>query len=298
MRNKFRTTLTLSVEAARLARVFTGGASNIIDATGQNVRNPLRDQLHWELTQANIAFYDPQVHPSTHGESYSFEKHGPIEQAAREAALPLYEMSPLTFCGVTAFEIAMDHQSRRKAMVVWFSNGVEGSIDWPAHDDQGNPRFTPLGLDNPAVQQVHLQQMVRNANSVRRYFLEFARQVGLPVTFEETDTAPRGAIWISESKMHVVEMLQALSAHLRGEKVSVHFDGVETSKPIMNVDPSALTNGKARKYLAHYIDEGNALRREICQLLSVNVMTRVVFTSQAAVDAVFEQLDLADAKSR
>lgn len=294
---KFRTTMTLTLEAAQLARVFAGGASNMIDAQGQNARNPLRDPVHKALSKANIAFYDPQVHPDTHGETYQYEKHGPIEQAARAAALPVYEVSPITFCGVTSMEIAMDHLNSKKSMVVWFSNGVMGSIDWPAHDDQGFPLFTPLGLNDLKVQLVHLQQMVRNANSVRRYFLEFARQVGLPVTFEATGYAPRNAVRISQSEMHVVDMLQVLCAHLRGEKVAIHFYGPETTKPVMDVDPALLSGGKARRYLSQYIDEGNAMRREVCKLLSVNVRTRVVFTDQAAIDAVFELLELEDVRA-
>ena len=106
----------------RMPLVFTGGACNIQDVAGP-VRNPGRDRLHAWLDEQGRSYFDPQIHPTTHGREYLWGIDGPQEKKAREEAeLRVYEITATTISAVTMLEILDDaHRGRRS--VVWFNHG-------------------------------------------------------------------------------------------------------------------------------------------------------------------------------
>ncbi len=105
-----------------LARVFTGGACNIQALEGA-IRNPGRDPLHAWLNEQGVGYYDPQIHPTTHGRDYIWGIDGPQEKKAREqAALRVYEITATTISAVTMLEI-MDDARRGLKSLVWFNDG-------------------------------------------------------------------------------------------------------------------------------------------------------------------------------
>ncbi len=112
--------------------LFTGGASNIQDTNGP-IRNPGRDPLAAWLDEQGWSYFEPQIHPSTHGREYVWGIDGPQEKKARELAkLRVYEITATTIAAVTMFEI-MDDARRGRSSIVWFN---EGRI------------FAPIGLGN------------------------------------------------------------------------------------------------------------------------------------------------------
>lgn len=103
-------------------RLFTGGACNIQDVDGP-VRNPGRDRLHAWLDEQGISYFDPQIHPTTHGRDYLWGLDGPQEKKAREEAeLRVYEITAKTISSVTMLEI-MDDARRGRRSIVWFNDG-------------------------------------------------------------------------------------------------------------------------------------------------------------------------------
>ncbi len=114
-------TSEMMAEGARPV-LFTGGACNIEDVGGA-VRNPGRDRLHAWLDEEGHSYFDPQIHPSTHGRDYLWGIDGPQEKKAREAAdLRVYEISAKTISAMTMVEI-MDDVRRGRRTVVWFNDG-------------------------------------------------------------------------------------------------------------------------------------------------------------------------------
>lgn len=105
-----------------LPRVFTGGACNIQALEGA-IRNPGRDPLHAWLDEQGVSYFDPQIHPSTHGRDYIWGIDGPQEKRAREdAELRVYELTSTTISAVSMLEI-MDDARRGRRAVVWFNGG-------------------------------------------------------------------------------------------------------------------------------------------------------------------------------
>lgn len=122
--------------------VFTGGACNILHPQG-NQRNPGRDELMGWLESQRVWFFDPQIHPSTHGRNYDYDIHGPGEKLAREKALvTVYELSPYSYGGVTIME-ALTDGCKGKQVIIWYSGGPD------SFDDKGRPLFTPLTTESP-----------------------------------------------------------------------------------------------------------------------------------------------------
>ena len=112
--------------------LFTGGACNIQDTSGP-VRNPGRDPLAAWLNQKGWSYFDPQIHPTTHGRGYEWEKDGPQEKRARELArLRVYEITATTISAVAMLEI-MDDARLGRDSIVWFNGGED---------------FAPIGLGN------------------------------------------------------------------------------------------------------------------------------------------------------
>ena len=56
----------------KTVQVFSGGACNIRDDQGRLLRNQERDAINDWLTEQGIKFFDPQIHPDTHGEEYVY----------------------------------------------------------------------------------------------------------------------------------------------------------------------------------------------------------------------------------
>lgn len=102
--------------------LFTGGASNIQGPSGP-IRNPGRDPLAKWLDEKGWSYFDPQIHPSTHGRDYIWGIDGPQEKKAREKAkLRVYEITATTIAAVTMLEI-MDDARRGRKSIVWFNGG-------------------------------------------------------------------------------------------------------------------------------------------------------------------------------
>ena len=104
------------------ALLFTGGACNIQGAEGP-IRNPGRDRLATWLDHRGWSYYDPQIHPDTHGREYIWGIDGPQEKKAREEAkIRIYELTSKTISAVTMLEI-MDDARRDRSSIVWFNGG-------------------------------------------------------------------------------------------------------------------------------------------------------------------------------
>jgi len=124
--------------------LFTGGACNIQGLTAP-VRNPGRDPLaHW-LDENGWSYFDPQIHPTTHGRDYIWGIDAPQEKKAREQArLRVYEVTATTIAAITIMEIMDDARLGRQS-IVWFNEGIT---------------FSPVGLgdrdqlkNNPALRE-------------------------------------------------------------------------------------------------------------------------------------------------
>jgi hypothetical protein len=288
-------------DAAAKALVFSGGACNIRDAQGQLLRNEERDAINDWLTKHSIAFYDPQIHPDTHGVEYDYATHHPLEVAARQAAqIALFEISPRTFGGVAAMEIGMEEYRPQQPTIIFFSDGNAGEDVIPAHTDEGYPTFTPYGVyDDEVAMRAHYEEFIKNANRMRKYALRMARDLpALTVTFNET--AYEGDVLITPDRMHAVEIFEAIVTAASGRRVIINFTGGDAAMdekgyPRFNApkDPPA-----SRRYalLDQYTDEGNALRRAICDLVRVNVFVRVVYTQRAAITALEDLLAIKGVK--
>lgn len=120
------------MEAGEKPLLFTGGACNVQGLSGP-IRNPGRDPLARWLDEHRWSYFDPQVHPSTHGRDYIWGIDGPQEKKARETAkLRIYEITSTTIAGVTMLEI-MDDARAGRVSIVWFNDGLA---------------FAPIGLGN------------------------------------------------------------------------------------------------------------------------------------------------------
>lgn len=103
-------------------RLFTGGACNIQAPNGP-VRNPGRDRLALWLDEQGYSYFDPQIHPTTHGRDYRWELDGPNEKLARESAqLRIYEITATTIAAISMLEI-MDDARHGRQSIVWFHGG-------------------------------------------------------------------------------------------------------------------------------------------------------------------------------
>jgi len=118
------------MQAGHKPTLFTGGACNIQTTHGP-IRNPGRDPLADWLDELGLSYFDPQIHPSTHGREYEWELDGPREKQAREEAkLRIYEITATTIAAISMLEI-MDDARHGRVSIVWFNDGRN---------------FVPLGL--------------------------------------------------------------------------------------------------------------------------------------------------------
>lgn len=292
-----RWNLIRDLSEAIKTQVFSGGACNILDNHGNLLRNTERDDINDWLTEKSLVVFDPQVHPDTHGEEYDYLRHHPMEMAAREhAKVNLYEVSPRTFGGITSFEIAIDQFHPSAPTVIYFSDGRTGQDKIPAHSAKGHPMFVPDGLmSNENAMRAHYREFIKNANHMRKYLVGFARQMQtLTVAF--TDNPAKGDIVISPDRMHAVDLFAAVVRAASNERVFVTFLGGKEAKdergnPIF-MAPKEPNEVQLRALLDQYVDEGNALRRAIAELVEINVFVRIVYTQRSAINTLSELLEL------
>jgi hypothetical protein len=281
------------METAKLTQVFSGGACNLLDEEGRLLRNRERDKINDWLTAQGIRFFDPQIHPDTHGVEYDYMLHHRVELAAREAAtLNLYEVSPRSFGGITSFEIAADHFRAQEPMVIYFSDGDPDKDVLPSHTAKGHPLFVPDGVKtSDKARQAHYREFIKNANNIRKYVMNFAREMStLTVAFGTAVRQPD--VVISPYRMHAADLFTAVVRAAAGERVYVVFFGEKESRdergnPVFLAPPNP-PEMEMQALLDQYIDEGNELRRAIAALVNISVFTRVVYTQQSAILALEE----------
>ena len=150
----------------RMPDVFLGGACSMVTAKGHE-RNPGRDPAADWLDQQKLSYFDPQIHPDTHGRDYIYELDGPVEKAARALArLRIYEITPWSLASVTMFEI-LDDVRRGRVSLVWFNGGEDyapfgiGSTDDVRTDEDLEDR-----MGNPA--HAHLVGILKAGRRMRK----------------------------------------------------------------------------------------------------------------------------------
>lgn len=290
--------ITQNLATVRNTQVFSGGACNILDEHGTLLRNTERDWINDWLTERGIVFFDPQIHPDTHGEEYDFAKHHPLEMAARLfAKLNLYEVSPRTFGGITSMEIAYDRFRAREPMVIYYSDGYADRDAIPIHSEEGHPLFAPDGVSSSeAAMKAHYREFIKNGNNMRRYLMRFAREMDkhnlLTVNF--SDRPQKDDIIISPERMHAADLFKAVVDAASGHRVFVTFTGGSDTRDNKGTPqflvPEAPPEVEMHAFLDQYVDEGNALRRAIAELIQINVYVRVVYTQASARMALEELL--------
>ena len=272
-------------------KVFCGGACNILDNRGNLLRNTERDKINDWLTDQNIRLYDPQIHPDTHGREYQFDVDHILEVAARDRALvSLYEISPRTFGGATSLEIAMDEFIPDHATIIFFSDGKDHVDVIPDHSPNGFPLFVPYGLPgNVDAQAAHYQEMVKNANRMRKYLMRFAQDLTtLTITFNNRSL--ESDIEITPFRMHAADIFEGLVRAAGGKRVMINFTGDDDSLDELGnptyLAPKDPLPVQRSLLLDQYIDEGNALRKAISNLIRINVHVRVVYTQRDVIHAL------------
>lgn len=287
--------LSQDVDTVHLTQVFSGGACNILNEKGELLRNKERDPINDWLTEQDIYFFDPQIHPDTHGTEYNYAVHSKIEIAARDAAkINLYEVSPRTFGGITSFEIAADHFRFHEPMVIYYSDGKDGQDTIPLHSAKGHPLFAPIGIEKDETSmRAHYREFIKNGNNVRKYLMSFAREMDtLTVTFDETPR--KGDMIISPDRIHAADLFESVVRAASGERVFVNFSGGmsvldEKGNPRF-IAPENPPEMVMHALLDQYVDEGNELRRRIAELVEISVFVRVVYTQRSAIHALEEVL--------
>jgi hypothetical protein len=292
-----RWNLTQEMSSVQGTQVFSGGACNVLNEEGRLLRNAERDSINDWLTERGLQLFDPQIHPDTHGEEYDYNKHHPLEMAARNVAkINLYEVSPRTFGGISSFEIASDHFRWHEPMVLYYSDGDATADQIPKYSYKGHPLFVPHGIrTNREAMQAHYKEMVKNANNMRKYLLRFAQEMTtLTVTFDQFKGD--SDIVVSPERMHAADLFRAVVKAASGERVIVNFTGGSSARdsdghPLFIV-PENPPIMEMRALLDQYVDEGNALRRAIAELIEISVFVRVVYTQRSAIIALEELLKI------
>ncbi len=195
----------VSGEQANRTVVFSGGASNTITGGGGTARSIGRDRFNTWLDSLEVPFFDPQIHPSTHGRSYDWSVDGPAEKAARAAASVLfYQIGDDTIAGVTALEVIKDGVSGRP-VVVWFSG---------ARSEKGKSLFLPRGVrlpptvrtmfgerkaSQPPAVAAHLQAYEKAGNQLRAELVAMLADHGNVVFVTDFEEAKKAVLALIES---------------------------------------------------------------------------------------------------
>lgn len=286
-----------AMNIAPKTQVFSGGACNILNASGKLLRNQERDRINDWLTQKGIRFYDPQVHPETHDIEYDYTLHHTLEIAAREAAkINLYEVSPYTFGGITSFEIAMDCFRWHEPMVIYYSDGNPNADVIPQHSSKGHPLFVPQGIHNNEIaMKAHYQEFIKNGDNMRKYLMGFAREMNT-LTTAFSDNPARGDVIITPDRMHATDLFEAIVRAASNQRVFVTFTGGQKARDARGnpkfVLPENPPEVEMHALLDQYVDEGNALRRKIAEMVGVSVYVRIVYTQESAILALSEVLKI------
>jgi hypothetical protein len=293
-------TVTREMQTVHLTQVFSGGACNIINGEGNLLRNQERDSINNWLTEKRIQFFDPQIHPKTHGVEYDYVKHHPLELAARRASkLRLYEVSPRSFGGITSLEIALDHFRWQEPMVIYFSDGNSAYDIIPEHSEKGHPLFVPDSIHtSETAMQAHYREFIKNANNMRKYVMGLARVMNT-LTVSLNDQPADDDIVIGPERMHAADLFRALVKAASNQRVYLTFTGIsqesgtrdELGNPCFIAPPDPPTV-EMHTLLDQYVDEGNELRRAIAELLNVSVFVRVVYTQKSAILALEELMQI------
>jgi hypothetical protein len=289
-----RWSVTSEMKRVHLTQVFSGGACNIMNENAQLVRNTERDRINDWITEQNIVFFDPQIHPDTHSTDYDYALHHPMEIGARTAAkVNLYEISPYTFCGITSLEIAVDHLRRREPTVIYYSDGQPDTDALPPHSKEGHPLFRPQGLPkNAEARLAHYREFRKVGRLMRRFMIDLANELDtLTVTFG-TDDIRKGDVAVTPYRLHAVDMFKAAIRAARGERVFINFAGGDDSRDENGVPmfllPESPNQTNLRALLDQYVDEGCELRKAIAELVEIGVYLRVVYTQRSAIVALDE----------
>jgi hypothetical protein len=289
-----RWTVTSEMKRVHLTQVFSGGACNIMNENGALTRNGERDRINDWISEQKIMFFDPQIHPDTHGVDYDYAVHHPLEISARNAArINLYEISPYSFCGISSLEIAVDHLRRREPTVIYYSDGEPDHDDLPPHSKEGYPLFRPRGINtNPHARTAHYREFRKVGRLMRRFMIDLAHELdSLTVTFGDED-ARKGDVVISPFRLHAVDMFKAAIKAAGGERVFINFSGGdnvrdEKGQPLF-ILPDDPNETRLDTLLDQYVDEGCELRKAIAELVELGVFLRVVYTQRAAIVALDE----------
>lgn len=290
--------LVNAMQDVKKTQVFSGGACNILDRQGKLLRNTERDSINDWLTAQNLYFFDPQIHPDTHGTEYDYNIHHPLEMKAREIArVNLYEISPLTLGGITSLEIAADQFKRHEPMVIYFSDGRANTDSTPYYSPQGHPLFMPDGIrDDAQAMQAHYKEFIKNGNNMRKYLMSFAQELST-LTVNFTDEVHDGDIIITPDRLHAADLFRAVVQAAANRRVFVTFVDSKTTRDERGnprfVVPENPREVEMMALLDQYVDEGNELRRSIAELVDITVFTRVVYTQRSAIIALEEVLQIA-----
>ena len=188
------------MEQGIMPLLFTGGACNIQGFDGPE-RNPGRDPLAFWLDTKGYSYFDPQIHPETHGREYIWGIDGPQEKIAREQTkLRIYEITDTTIAAVTMMEI-FDDARRGRPCIVWFNNGKDfAPIGLGSVDDMN--QNTPLQKKLGAMIYSHLQAYVKAGVHLRnelQLFLSDCPDVVFVDNFDELTLAIEQLLSVEKS---------------------------------------------------------------------------------------------------
>ena len=201
------------VSTQNQTQVFSGGAWRVISwmPSGKLLRNTERDPINQWLADRDVRYFDPQVHPETHGREYDYFTDHQREMTARAVSnVNMYEVSPRTFGGITSLEIAADQFRWREPMVIYFSDGDPTQDAIPDHSDSGYPLFVPHGIhDSEQAMQAHYREFVKNGNNMRKYLMTFARELS-SLSADFSDQAHEGDVIITPERLHAADLFRAV----------------------------------------------------------------------------------------
>ena len=90
--------------------------------------------------------------------------------------------------------------------------------------------------------------------------------------------------------MHAADLFEAVVKAAAGQRVTVNFTGGKDARdakgnPLL-MAPEKPPEAELYAWLDQYVDEGNALRKSICELVRITVFVRVVYTQSAVINAL------------
>jgi hypothetical protein len=240
--------------------IFSGGASNYIRADGEKERNENRDLINSMLSKFGIKFFDPQIHPKTHGRDYDGSVDGDTERLAREESdLDLYEINDKSLGAVTMIELVRDLFDRDAQRVVYL-------------DYKGADSFKPLGLENEKARLAHYNEYLNAGRNFRDYFKKYSEDPSLPglTVVENMADIPEGSEKhiIPANKLAASELLEIYHEAKKDptKEIYVYFEGPVDAKGRKILDlPSVVTNDSdvLQAVLDDYVAEGKKMRAQV-----------------------------------